>query len=125
MTSKPLFRVLSPAAGADAKAEAEATILQIWFNDQPLRVPAGRSVAAALLAAGVQRFRATPVSGAPRAPYCMMGACFECLVEIDGMPSRQSCLVAVQDGMRIHSQEGARDLPPLSDVNPVENAHGR
>ncbi|OXC76983.1 Opine oxidase subunit C [Caballeronia sordidicola] len=55
----------------------------------------------------------------------MMGACFECLVEIDGMPSRQSCLVTVQDGMRIHSQEGARDLPPLSDLNPVENAHGR
>jgi predicted molibdopterin-dependent oxidoreductase YjgC len=115
--------VLSPAAGTDA--QAEATTIQIWFNDQPLSVPGGRSVAAALLAAGVQRFRATPVSGAPRAPYCMMGACFECLVEIDGMPSRQSCLVTVQDGMRIHSQEGARDLPPFSDVNPLENAHGR
>ncbi|WP_158938550.1 (2Fe-2S)-binding protein [Burkholderia sp. S171] len=123
MTSKPLFRVLSPAAGTDA--QAEPTTIQIWFNDEPLSVPGGRSVAAALLAAGVQRFRATPVSGAPRAPYCMMGACFECLVEIDGMPSRQSCLVTVQDGMRIHSQEGARDLPPMSDVNPVENAHGR
>jgi predicted molibdopterin-dependent oxidoreductase YjgC len=122
MTSKPLFRVLSPAPGTDAQAE---TTIHIWFNDQPLSVLAGRSVAAALLAAGVQRFRATPVSGAPRAPYCMMGACFECLVEIDGMPSRQSCLVTVQDGMRIHSQEGARDLLPFSDVNPVENAHGR
>jgi len=122
MTSKPLFRVLSPASGIDAPADAT---IQIWFNDQPLSVPGGRSVAAALLAAGVQRFRATPVSGAPRAPYCMMGACFECLVEIDGMPSRQSCLVTVQDGMRIHSQEGARDLPPLSDVKPAENAHGR
>jgi D-hydroxyproline dehydrogenase subunit gamma len=124
MTSKPLFRVLPPAV----PAEAAATI-QIWFNDQPLSVPGGRSVAAALLAAGIQRFRATPVSGAPRAPYCMMGACFECLIEIDGMPSRQSCLVAVQDGMRIHSQEGARDLPPISDLDasqPIkENAHGR
>jgi len=122
MTSQPLFKVLSPVPGADAQAEAT---IQIWFNDQPLSVPGGRSVAAALLAAGVQRFRATPVSGAPRAPYCMMGACFECLVEIDGMPSRQSCLVTVQDGMRIHSQEGARDLAPLSDLNPLENAHGR
>jgi hypothetical protein len=126
MTLKPLFRVLPPATGTDAQAEAT---IQIWFNDQPLNVPGGRSVAAALLAVGVQRFRATPVSGAPRAPYCMMGACFECLVEIDGMPSRQSCLVTVQDGMRIHSQEGARDLPPLSDVNAApaskENAHGR
>jgi predicted molibdopterin-dependent oxidoreductase YjgC len=122
MTSKPLFKVLTQAAGTNAQGGAT---IQIWFNDQPLSVPGGRSVAAALLAAGVQRFRATPVSGAPRAPYCMMGACFECLVEIDGMPSRQSCLVTVQDGMRIHSQEGARDLPPVSDVNPLENAHGR
>jgi D-hydroxyproline dehydrogenase subunit gamma len=122
MTSKPLFKVLPPPAGTNVQADAT---LNIWFNDQPLTVPGGRSVAAALLAAGVQRFRATPVSGAPRAPYCMMGACFECLVEIDGMPSRQSCLITVQDGMRIHSQEGARDLPPLSDINDMENAHGR
>jgi predicted molibdopterin-dependent oxidoreductase YjgC len=124
MTSKPLFRVLPPVA----PALADATI-QIWFNDQPLSVPGGRSVAAALLAAGVQRFRATPVSGAPRAPYCMMGACFECLVEIDGMPSRQSCLVTVRDGMRIHSQEGARELPPFSEPgsssSAKESAHGR
>ncbi|SAL34100.1 NAD(FAD)-dependent dehydrogenase [Caballeronia sordidicola] len=123
MTSKPLFRVLAPVAPAVAD-----DIVQIWFNDQPLNVPGGRSVAAALLAAGVQRFRATPVSGAPRAPYCMMGACFECLVEIDGVPSRQSCLVTVRDGMRIHSQEGASDLPPPSGENALqmkESAHGR
>jgi predicted molibdopterin-dependent oxidoreductase YjgC len=54
----------------------------------------------------------------------MMGACFECLVEIDGVPSRQSCMVTVREGMRIHSQEGARDLPPV-ESEPVENAHGR
>lgn len=123
MTSKPLFRVLAPVAPAVAD-----DIVQIWFNDQPLNVPGGRSVAAALLAAGVQRFRATPVSGAPRAPYCMMGACFECLVEIDGVPSRQSCLVTVRDGMRIHSQEGASDLPSTSGANALqmkESAHGR
>ena len=124
MTSKPLFRVLAPLA----PAVADATV-HIWFNDEPLEVPGGRSVAAALLAAGVQRFRATPVSGAPRAPYCMMGVCFECLVEIDGVPSRQSCLVTVQDGMRIHSQEGARDLPfsadPASSQSIKENSDAR
>ncbi|MPW23224.1 (2Fe-2S)-binding protein [Paraburkholderia sp. CNPSo 3157] len=112
-TPLPLFKALP---GADASVD-------IWFNDQPLRVPGGRSVAAALLAAGIARFRATPVSGAPRAPYCMMGACFECLVEIDGVPSRQSCMVTVRDGMRIRSQEGARDLPPVA-VS-LEDAHGR
>jgi hypothetical protein len=86
-------------------------------------------VAAALLAAGVSRFRATPVSGAARAPFCMMGACFECLVEIDGVPSRQACMVEVKAGMRIRSQEGARDLPPFGAIAttdaPLENAHDR
>ena len=82
------------------------------------------AVAAALLATGVRRFRATPVSGAARAPYCMMGACFECLVEIDGVPSRQSCLIPVADGMRVRSQEGASDLPPSLHVPaPAQEQH--
>lgn len=84
--------------------------VSLTFNEQSLTVPAGISVAAALLMSGVSRFRATPVSESPRAPYCMMGVCFECLVEIDGVPNRQSCLIEAADGMRIHSQEGARDL---------------
>ncbi|SDE28596.1 2Fe-2S iron-sulfur cluster binding domain-containing protein [Paraburkholderia lycopersici] len=103
------------------------TRVDIWFNGQPLAVPGDRSVAAALLAAGVSRFRSTPVSGAARAPFCMMGACFECLVEIDGVPSRQSCMVPVRAGMHIRSQEGARDLPPEpgADLDTLENAHAR
>jgi len=113
-SSHSLFRTLP---GADAAVD-------IWFNGRPLSVPGGRSVAAALLVAGVARFRSTPVSGAPRAPYCMMGACFECLVEIDGVPGRQSCMVQVRDGMRIRSQEGARDLPPESPAA-LENADDR
>jgi len=117
MTSHSTQSLFKPLPGVDAPVD-------IWFNDQPLSVPGGRSVAAALLAAGVSRFRTTPVSGSARAPYCMMGACFECLVEIDGIPSRQSCMVQVQPGMRIHTQEGARDLPPMSAEVP-ENVHGR
>ena len=61
---------------------------------------AGDTVAAALLAAGLDHCRTTPVSGAPRAPYCMMGVCFECLVTIDGVGNRQGCLVPVREGMR-------------------------
>jgi hypothetical protein len=38
----------------------------------------------------------------------MMGVCFDCLAEIDGVPNRQSCMVPVVPGMRIASQRGAR-----------------
>jgi len=56
----------------------------IWFCDRAIEAAADDSVAAALLAAGIACFGRTPVSGAPRAPFCMIGNCFDCLVEIDG-----------------------------------------
>ncbi len=63
-----------------------------------LEARAGESLAAALLVAGIGPFRTTPVSDAPRQPYCMMGACFECLVEVDGVANRQACMVIVRRG---------------------------
>jgi predicted molibdopterin-dependent oxidoreductase YjgC len=68
------------------------------------------TVAAALLANGVEVCRTTPVSGAPRAPYCMMGVCFECLVSIDGTGNRQGCLVSIKEGMQVETQKGARPV---------------
>ena len=70
-------------------------------------VPAGASAAAAVLAAGFDSIRES-VGGSARAPYCMMGICFDCLAEIDGVANRQSCLVEVQEGMRVRRQIGAR-----------------
>jgi predicted molibdopterin-dependent oxidoreductase YjgC len=70
----------------------------------------GDTVAAAVLAAGVGYSRTTPVSGRPRLPYCMMGVCFDCLMEIDGVPNRQACMVRVRDGMKVRRQSGARDI---------------
>lgn len=103
MRTDPLFQPVT--------SEVRSTrTVSLSFNDQAFEVPAGISVAAALLMSGINRFRATPVSESPRAPYCMMGVCFECLVDIDGVPNRQSCLIDVAEGMRIRSQEGARDL---------------
>lgn len=69
----------------------------------------GDTVAAAMLAAGLSHCRTTPVTGAPRAPYCLMGVCFECLVTIDGIGSRQACLVPVREGMLVETQRGRRE----------------
>jgi hypothetical protein len=63
-----------------------------------------------LLAAGILTTRTTAVSGAPRGPYCMMGACFDCLAVVDGVAGVQTCLTPVRDGMRIERQDGARTL---------------
>jgi predicted molibdopterin-dependent oxidoreductase YjgC len=85
-----------------------AEALGFTFDGRALTARAGDTVAAALLANGVQACRQTPVSGAARGPYCMMGVCFECLVVIDGVGNRQGCLVPLREGMRIETQAGRR-----------------
>lgn len=82
-------------------------VVSFTFEGRTIEARAGDSVAAALLAAGMAAFRDSPVSGTPRGPYCMMGVCFECLVEIDGQPNRQACMVPVAPGMVVTRQHGA------------------
>ena len=82
----------------------------ITIEDRQIKVPAGDNVAAAMLSAGIVVARTTPVSGAHRGPYCMMGTCFECLVEIDGVSNQQACQTLVQDGMNVKAQKGLRDI---------------
>jgi sarcosine oxidase subunit alpha len=82
----------------------------IKIDGHPFSARRGDSVAAALLEVGLDRCRTTPVSGAPRAPYCMMGVCFDCLVTIDGVGNRQACMVRVRDGMEVEFQHGKREL---------------
>ena len=84
--------------------------IAIVVDGAPVVARAGDSVAATLLASGRAACRTTAVSGAPRGPYCLMSVCFECLVEIDGRPNRQGCMVQVAPGMTIATQRGARRL---------------
>lgn len=89
--------------------EPDAPVRLTWEGEEIHAAP-GDTLAAALLAAGVDVFRATPVSAAPRAPFCMMGACFECLVNVDGRPAVQACMTEVRDGMAVRRQLGAAEV---------------
>ena len=91
----------------DIKGETVA----IRFEGQRLPVPAGETVAAAILANDPGYTRTTVVSGAARAPYCLMGTCFECLMEIDGVENRQACMTIVAEGMIINRQNRKREMP--------------
>ena len=72
----------------------------VRFEGVDLTLPLGENLGAALLVAGVMPFRHTPVSGAPRGPFCMMGTCFDCLVQIDGL-TVQACMLQVSEGLEI------------------------
>lgn len=71
---------------------------------------AGETVAAVLLRQAEPWSRRTPVSQSKRAPYCMMGVCFDCLAEVDGVSAVQTCLTPVCDGMRVVRQLGRRRI---------------
>lgn len=89
---------------------AGATLLTFTFDGSELTARPGETLAAALLAAGQRVFRTNPAmllpAAGPRAPFCMMGVCFDCLVTIDGLPDCQSCLIPVRAGMQVQSQKG-------------------
>ena len=84
--------------------------IKVFIDGAPVYAEPGESVAALLMRQDEPWSRTTPVSGSNRAPYCMMGVCFDCLAEVDGVPSVQTCLQSVQEGMRVKRQIGKRRL---------------
>jgi predicted molibdopterin-dependent oxidoreductase YjgC len=101
MPIEPLFSLAEPGLAGN---------VTFSFDGQSVVAPAGISVAAALLLAGISDFRSSVVGHTARGPYCMMGVCFECLMEIDGVGNRQACLTPVAAGMRVQRQRGARGV---------------
>ena len=87
-----------------------APTVRVDIDGTHRHVPQHYTVAAALLESGALDCRTTPVSGAPRGPFCMMGVCFDCLVEVDGVPNVQACMTRVCDGMRVRAMSGKARL---------------
>ena len=88
-------------------AETSATRMLGVQRSQPVRFVVdgavleaheGEMLAAALMAAGKWRLRASPRRGDDRGAFCLMGVCQECAIFVDGQLA-QACRVAVRDGM--------------------------
>jgi D-hydroxyproline dehydrogenase subunit gamma len=77
-------------------------MVSLSINGGTIRVPAGTTVAAAVLIAGETMFRRS-VSGEARGPLCGMGICFECRVTIDDVPHCRSCQIVCWEGMKVHT----------------------
>ena len=88
------------------EAQSSALSVTIVADERSMTVPAGVTVAAALLDLGIRAFRRS-VSDEPRGPLCGMGTCYECRVTIDGVAHRRACLVPVAEGMRVTTASGS------------------
>ena len=94
--------------------EASHGTITITLDGVPADAEPGETVAAVLLRQGEFWARMTPATQSKRAPYCMMGVCFECLAEVDGVASVQTCLMSVRDGMCVSRQIGKRRIDSLT-----------
>lgn len=80
-------------------AEKDADIV-ISVDGRELACNTGQTVASALLMQGIYRFRFSPNGQTPRGPFCMMGSCQECAIQIDGA-IRRACQTEVENGMTV------------------------
>lgn len=76
------------------------------FEGRPLAAQPGQSIAGALHAAGVRTLSRSVKYHRPRGYTCGFGACGDCLVQIDGMPSSPSCTTAVTGGEKVRREQG-------------------
>ena len=94
--------------------------ITLSFDGQPIPALEGETIAAALSAAGITTFRTT-LSGAPRGLHCGMGACFDCVVTIEGRHGQRACQAKAADGMIVTG--AAPDTLADLAATPAETAH--
>lgn len=84
--------------------EPDDASVTITVDGRERVVPAGCSVAVALLFSGVDHSRTTTLGGEPRGVFCGMGSCFDCVATIDGRTSQRTCITEAVDGMDIRTR---------------------
>ena len=75
-----------------------ANPVRFSFDGTPLEAARGMTIGGALLANGIVSWRRTRTDGRPRGIFCGIGACFDCLVDVDDQLSVRACLTPVLDG---------------------------
>lgn len=77
--------------------------IHITVDGEPLLGIEGQTVAGILLASGRLSWRTTR-SGAPRGVFCGIGACFDCVLTVNGVPDVRACRRRAADGDDIRTQ---------------------
>jgi predicted molibdopterin-dependent oxidoreductase YjgC len=61
----------------------------------------GETIATALLAAGITSFRYSVNGSRPHGVFCAAGSCFDCRVEVEGVPDMRACVTYARPGMSV------------------------
>lgn len=89
---------------------ARGSAIPIRVDGASVSAFAGETLATALLAAGCSAF-GTSLRGVPKAPFCNMGQCLECLVWLTRRDSGRSrvraCITDVEPEMQVETADSS------------------
>ena len=77
----------------------------ISLNGKDILLQKRQNLATALLEAGVFEFNIRPDTQTARAPYCLMGSCFDCRLVVNGKRDTLACQTAVEPGIVVQTQK--------------------
>ena len=84
---------------------------QIQLDGVHLPAVQGQTIAEVLLANQELIFRKTP-KNIPRGPFCGMGVCYECRMNVDGVPNVRTCTTEATPGCSVETQKDAQIRSP-------------
>ncbi|WP_342358717.1 FAD-dependent oxidoreductase [Terrarubrum flagellatum] len=97
-----------------------AAAVTFTFDGRPVSGLEGETIAAALSAAGDVALNRR-ADGTARGLWCGMGACFECIVTVDGRMSQRACMTRIAAGMEVLSQAPSpAEARALAEQRPAE-----
>ena len=75
--------------------------LHLTLDGAPVAGLQGDTLLTALLAGAAGHLRASEFGDGPRAGFCLMGACQDCWVSVEGLGRVRACATLARDGMKV------------------------
>ena len=81
--------------------DQDRPVLRFALDGTAMEARQGDTLLTAILAGGGGRLRESEFGDGPRAGFCLMGACQDCWVVVQGMGRVRACATPAQDGMEV------------------------
>lgn len=81
--------------------DAPRPAIRLTLDGARIEAQQGDTLLTALLAGGGGHLRDSEFGDGPRAGFCLMGACQDCWVVVEGLGRVRACATLAQDGMEV------------------------
>ena len=105
----------------DSNLKFKSNKVSFFFENKKYVAYEGETVASALIRNGINHFRIDKDNN-PRSPYCNMGICNDCILNINGHPSIKSCLKKIKNNDKIYRQEYQANISRGNDNNEIKKS---